>query len=136
MLIEKQEFEAAHDTAVRCVEYERNILSKTAKPGQSLITMSAPDLALASRDFPQAEKLFREKANYWSKMYPRPDNIDTTRYQFHQAEAQQAQGNFADACATLEKACETAAIDYGPDHPRVARAKRKLEQARALLVKA
>lgn len=80
---------------------------------------------------PQAEKLFREKADCWSKRFPRPDNIDVNRYQFHLAAAQRAQGHFTGAWATLEKACDTAAIDFGPDHPRAARARRKLEEARA-----
>jgi tetratricopeptide (TPR) repeat protein len=133
VLIEKQDYPGARDAAVRCVEFERKILNKTAKPGETYQTMTAPDLSLANQEYARAEELFQKKVDFWSNQYPRPDNIDVNRYQFHLAEAQRAQGRLADACKTLEKACDTAEIDFGPTHPRVARAKRKLEEARRLL---
>jgi hypothetical protein len=102
----------------------------------SAISMTMPDLCLASRDFPQAEKLFREKADHWSRMVPRPDNIDVTRYQFHLATAQQEQGHLGDAVETLRKACETAERDFGPQHPRVQRARKKLTEITELMADA
>jgi tetratricopeptide (TPR) repeat protein len=133
-LLEARKFDEAREVAEQCVAMERKILGAQTGAGNApAISMTMPDLCLANRDFPQAEKLFREKAEYWSKMVPRPDNIDVTRYQFHLAAAQREQGHLDDAAKTLRKACETAERDFGPQHPRVQRARKKLSETEALI---
>jgi tetratricopeptide (TPR) repeat protein len=137
VLLEARKFDQAREAAEKCVAMERTILGARMGAGNvSAISMTMPDLCLASRDFPQAEKLFREKADHWSRMVPRPDNIDVTRYQFHLATAQQEQGHLGDAVETLRKACETAERDFGPQHPRVQRARKKLTEITELMADA
>jgi tetratricopeptide (TPR) repeat protein len=132
VLLEEKDYERALPVAERCVEYERNILYSTPNAGVTAqISMTEPDVALASKDFIRAEKLFQEKADYWSRMATKADNIDVTRYQFHLASAQEAQGKLQEACATLERACERAKRDFGPEHPRAKRAQAKLVLAQA-----
>ena len=135
--MEARKFYEAREVAEQCVAMERKILGAQMGSGhRPMISMTAPDLCLANRDFPQAEKLFREKAEYWPKMVPRPDNIDVTRYQFHLAAAQREQGRLGDAADTLRKACKTAESDFGPQHPRLRRAKKKLSDTEALIASA
>ena len=130
VLLEKGDYEAAMPVAERCVIAERKILAQSAG---SSISMTEPDLALARRDFERAETLFREKADYWGNKVPLPDNIDVTRYFFHLARAQEEQNRLTEARATLEKACSVARLDYGAEHPRVAKAQRKLDRVTALI---
>ncbi len=130
VLLEKGDYDAARPVAERCVQAERKILAQAKTPS---ISMTEPDLALARKDFERAETLFREKAEYWGNRVPLPDNIDVTRYFFHLARAQEEQNRLADAKATLEKACDVARLDYGEDHPRVAKAVRKLERVKSLV---
>jgi len=128
VLLEKRDMTQALDVIEQCVEYEQKILAKTDGPTRPMISMIQPDLALAKRDYVTAERLFREKVEYWSKLENRSENIDLTRYQFHLAAAQQEMGRFQAAEETLRKACELATRDFGPQHPRTARARRKLSQ--------
>lgn len=130
ILLEKGDYDAARPVAERCVLAERKILAQHTSPS---ISMTEPDLALAHKDFARAETLFREKADYWGKQVPSPDNIDVTRYYFHLARAQEEQNRLLDAQATLERACDVARLDYGADHPRVAKAQRKLDRVKALI---
>jgi tetratricopeptide (TPR) repeat protein len=129
VLLEKGDYEAARSVAERCVLAERKILAQSPTPS---ISMTEPDLALAQKDFERAETLFREKADYWGNKVPLPDNIDVTRYFFHLARAQEEQNRFTDALATLERACDVARLDFGNEHPRVAKAERKLQRVRDL----
>jgi tetratricopeptide (TPR) repeat protein len=135
VLLGEGAFDEAKSLIERAVELERKVmlagLQKQGKdPGAvSIVSMSMPDLALATRDWAKAEKLFHEKVEYWSKMVAGPDNIDVSRYQFHLAAAQREQGRHADAIATLRRACETVQRDFGADHPRMARALEKLASA-------
>ncbi|HME08903.1 MAG TPA: tetratricopeptide repeat protein [Bryobacteraceae bacterium] len=132
VLIEKREMQEALEVVEQCVEYEQRILAKADAKSRPMISMIRPDLALASRDYATAERLFREKVDYWSRMENRSENIDLTRYQFHLAAAQQELGRYEAAEETLRQACELALRDYGPQHPRTARARRKLSQVSQL----
>ncbi len=135
VLLEQERFDDAREVVQQCMEFERKILTESlAKQGKSLSevtikSMSAPDLALANRDFVQAEQLFQEKVAHWTGMAAKPDNIDVTRYQFHLATAQRELGRVAESLETLRRACQTAESDFGSNHPRVSRARRRLEQA-------
>ena len=132
VLLERGHQTEAKAVIERCAALERKVIhqgiqEKGKDPGQSaVISMSMPDLCLASGDYARAEKLFQEKVDYWSRLVTRPDNIDVTRYQFHLARAQRKQGRLLESVATLRQACETAERDYGSHHPRTARALRKL----------
>jgi tetratricopeptide (TPR) repeat protein len=134
-LLDQRLFDEARSVIDRAVELERKVTvaglqREGTDPGTVTITsMSMPDLSLAAGDWPQAEKLFQEKADYWSKMVTGPDNIDVSRYQFHLATAQREQGRHAEAIATLRRACDTVQRDFGADHPRRARALEKLASA-------
>jgi len=128
VLLEKRDMTQALDVIEQCVEYEQKILAKADGPTRPMISMIQPDLALAKRDYPTAERLFREKVEYWSKLENRSENIDLTRYQFHLAAAQQEMGRYQAAEETLRMACELATRDFGPQHPRTARARRKLSE--------
>jgi tetratricopeptide (TPR) repeat protein len=135
VLLEQQRFDDAREIVHQCMEFERKLLTEAlAKEGKSLSecivkSMSAPDLALANRDFVQAEQLFQEKVNHWNGMAAKPDNIDVTRYQFHLATAQRELGRIGESLETLRRACQTAERDFGLHHPRVARARQRLERA-------
>jgi tetratricopeptide (TPR) repeat protein len=135
VLLGERRFDEAKIVIERAVELERKVtvagLQKDGKdPGTlTIVSMSMPDLALAAGDWANAEKLFREKVEHWSKMVTGPDNIDVSRYQFHLAAAQSEQGRHADAVGTLRRACETVQRDFGADHPRMARALEKLARA-------
>ncbi|MEP7363098.1 MAG: hypothetical protein ABI972_07575 [Acidobacteriota bacterium] len=135
VLLELERFDDARDIVLQCIEYERRILTESlAKQGKTLSevtikSMSAPDLALANRDFVQAEQLFKEKVAHWTGMAAKPDNIDVTRYQFHLATAQRELGQIAESLETLRRACQTAECDFGSGHPRVSRARQRLERA-------
>jgi hypothetical protein len=94
--------------------------------------MSMPDLSLANREWAQAEKLFREKVDYWTRFVTPSDNVDVCRYQFHLAATQVEQGRPADAVQTLRQACEQVKKDFGAEHPRMNRALRKLAAALSL----
>lgn len=132
VLIEQARWDEAKEVINRCVALERSLvhdslLKEGKDPGQvQTISMSMPDLALASQEYERAEKLFQEKVDYWEKMVTRPDNIDVTRYQFHLARAQQALGKSAEAVATLRAACATAEREFGPAHPRTAKARERV----------
>lgn len=131
-LLEQQRFAEARSVIEQCVRYEHEVataaLEREGKdPGATpVVAMTAPDLSLANRDFAQAERLFREKVEFWSKMSARPDSIDVTRYLFHLATAIQAQGRKEEAIETLRQACQRAELDFGAAHPRTCRARAKL----------
>lgn len=128
VLLEKRDTAKALDVIQQCVDYERKILARGSATTRPMISMIQPDLALANQDYATAERLFREKVDYWSKLENRSESIDLTRYQFHLAAAQQEQGRYEAAEETLRQACELATRDFGPQHPRTARARRKLAQ--------
>ena len=135
VLLEQERFDDAREVVMQCVDHERKLLTDSlAKEGKTLSecsikSMSAPDLALANRDFMQAEQLFQEKVAHWNGMAAKPDNVDVTRYQFHLATAQRELGRIAESLETLRRACQTAERDFGPRHPRVSLARRRLEMA-------
>src|SRR5436190_12249808 len=89
VLLEQRRHDEAKAVINRCIELERAVihrgLQKQGKdPGSvTMISMSMPDLCLATGEYARAEKLFQEKVDHWSKMVTRADNIDVTRYQFH-----------------------------------------------------
>jgi tetratricopeptide (TPR) repeat protein len=133
VLLEKRERSRALDVIEQCVEYEQKILAKTNATTGSMISMIQPDLAMANGDYVTAERLFREKVEYWSQSANRSQSIDLTRYQFHLAAAQQEMGRYEASAETLRNACQLAQRDLGPQHPRTARALRKLSEVERLM---
>ena len=112
----------------RCVEIEKEFFASLTEKGQSQgISMTAPDLSLARGDYATAEKLLDEKVRHFDTAAANSSGIDILRYQLHLAEAQQAQGQIEKARATLISACAAAEKRLGPQHPRVARIRRKME---------
>jgi hypothetical protein len=128
-LLEEEKREDATSVIERCVEIEREFFaSQLAGKGQSPgISMMAPDLSLARGDFAMAEKLLEEKVRHFASSAANSTGIDVLRYQLHLAGAQQAQGQVGKARATLISACATAEKRFGPQHPRVARVRRRIE---------
>jgi tetratricopeptide (TPR) repeat protein len=133
LLIEMDRRGEAQAVITRCVDAEHKIVHKQLQARgvnpatQNIISMSMPDLCLANGEFARAEKLFREKVDHWTKMVTKPDNIDVLRYQFHLSRAQQEQGRLSEAAATLRDASTRAEQEFGPQHPRAVRARKKLE---------
>jgi hypothetical protein len=123
----------------RCVDAEHKVVVKQMQAQginpteKNVISMSMPDLCLANGEFARAEKLFQEKVDYWTRMVTKPDNIDVLRYQFHLARAQQEQGKRVEATATLRAASTRAEQEFGRDHPRALRARKKLKQAESTI---
>jgi len=78
VLLEQGRFDEARGVVQQCMEYERKLMTESlAREGKTLSeciikSMSAPDLALANRDFAQAEVLFQEKVNHWTGMVGKP----------------------------------------------------------------
>jgi tetratricopeptide (TPR) repeat protein len=136
VLLEKRERERALEVIEQCVDYEQRILARTDSTTRPMISMIQPDLAMATGDYVTAERLFREKVEYWSQMGNRAESIDLTRYQFHLASAQRELGHYDEALQTLRKACEGAKRDLGAQHPRTLRAGRKLVEAEKLTAEA
>ena len=139
LLLEANRTGEAQTVITRCVDAEHKVVFKQMQargvdPAQgNVISMSMPDLCLANGDFARAEKLFQEKVDHWTRMVTKPDNIDVLRYQFHLARAQQEQGKRIEAAATLRAASTRAEQEFGRDHPRALRARKKLEQAESTL---
>lgn len=131
-LLEQERYEEAREVIERCAGFESRVIAGVVEKGGingEVISMCDPDLALANRDYSRAEELFQEKVDHWSAAPARPAEINLTRYQFHLASAQQALGRHAAAAYTLSQAVEMAELDFGPDHPRAARARQKLAAA-------
>jgi len=135
VLLETDRRGEAQAVITRCVDAEHKVVHKQLQAQglnpatQNVISMSMPDLCLANGEFARAEKLFQEKVDHWSKMVTKPDNIDVLRYQYHLSRAQREQGRLAEATATLRDASTRAEQEFGPQHPRAVRARRKLEAA-------
>jgi tetratricopeptide (TPR) repeat protein len=128
VLLEKHDLGEARGVIEQCVEFEQKILEKADASVRPMISMIQPDLALANQDYVTAERLFREKVEYWSRAENRSDNVDVTRYQFHLAAAQQQLGRMEAAEETLRRAHELAKREFGSQHPRTARALQKLSE--------
>ena len=132
VLLEKRDRDRALEVIEQCVEYEQKILSKANSNRGRMISMIQPDLAMANGDYVTAERLFREKVEYWSQSANLSESIDLTRYQFHLAAAQRELGQHEAAAETLKNAYQLAKRDLGPQHPRTMRACRKLLEAQEL----
>lgn len=134
LLLEENRTGEAQAVITRCVDAEHKVVVKQMQAQgidpatRTVISMSMPDMCLANGEFARAEKLFQEKVDHWTKMVTKPDNIDVLRYQYHLARAQQEQGKRAEAAATLRAAATRAEQEFGRDHPRAVRARKKLEQ--------
>jgi len=135
VLLGERRFDEAKSVIERAVELERKVmvagLQKQGKDPSAvnIVSMSMPDLSLATGDWAKAEKLFREKVEYWSKMVTGPDNIDVSRYQFHLAAAQREQGRHAEAVVTLRRACGDGAARFRSRSPADGWRSRKLALA-------
>jgi tetratricopeptide (TPR) repeat protein len=139
LLLEENRTGEAQAVITRCVDAEHKVIVKQMQaqgkdPATgTVISMSMPDLCLANGEFERAEKLFQEKVDHWTRMVTKPDNIDVLRYQYHLARAQQEQGKRAEAVATLRAASTRAEQEFGREHPRAVRARKKLELAESTL---
>lgn len=139
LLLEENRTGEAQAVITRCVDAERKVVVKQMQAQgidpatRTVISMSMPDLCLANGEFARAEKLFQEKVDHWTRMVTKPDNIDVLRYQYHLARAQQEQGKRAEAAATLRAAATRAEQEFGREHPRAVRARKKLEQVEATI---
>jgi tetratricopeptide (TPR) repeat protein len=135
VLLETDRRGEAQAVITRCVDAEHKVVHKQLQAQglnpatQQVISMSMPDLCLANGEFARAEKLFQEKVDHWTKMVTKPDNIDVLRYQYHLSHAQREQGRLAEAAATLRDASTRAEQEFGMQHPRTLRARKKLEEA-------
>ena len=133
VLLETDRRGEAQAVITRCVDAEHKVVHKQMQakgldPARhQVISMSMPDLCLANGEFARAEKLFKEKVDHWTKMVTKPDNIDVLRYQYHLSRAQKEQGRLAEAAATLRDASTRAEQEFGVQHPRAVRARKKLE---------
>jgi len=132
VLLAQQRYEDARAVIEKGIEFERRLLVDTLQPEEqansSVIAMAIPDLALARRDFANAERLYREKVEFHSQSEPAVADSDMTRYQFNLATAQRELGRVQDALLTLHAAVESAERDYGPEHPRAEHARRRLAE--------
>jgi len=135
VLLETDRRGEAQAVITRCVDAEHKVVHKQMQAKgldpstHQVISMSMPDLCLANGEFARAEKLFKEKVDHWTKMVTKPDNIDVLRYQYHLSRAQKEQGRLAEAAATLRDASTRAEQEFGVQHPRALRARKKLEEA-------
>lgn len=113
----------------RCSALEKQHFA--AQPGAdaelSVISMTEPDRNLLAGDFLTAERLFDEKVRYFDSPEGAVPEIDVLRYRLHLAAAQVAQGKREDAKATLGAACKALELQFGAEHPRAQRVRRKLE---------
>ena len=132
VLLAQQRYEDAREVIEKGIEFERRLLMDTIKPEEqensTVIAMAIPDLALARRDFASAERLYREKVEFYGQPDSSISDSDITRYQFHLATAQQELGRVQDALITLHAAVESAERDYGSEHPRTENARRRLAE--------
>ena len=125
-LLEDEKREDATSVIEHCVEIERGFFaSQKEAPG---ISMTAPDQSLVRADFATAERLFDEKVRYfesprWQVVRHRRDAVSIASSRG----AQQGQGKIEKAQATLTSARDAAETMFGPQHPRVATIRRKLE---------
>jgi hypothetical protein len=67
-LLERRDFAAAREVIERCIEFERKVLKQQPGAGP-VISMSMPDLSLATQDYARAEELLREKVNARSHLH-------------------------------------------------------------------
>jgi tetratricopeptide (TPR) repeat protein len=127
-LLEADQRQDAAAVIDQCEQIERDFFSSQPNAAQQppSISMIAPDRSLVRGEFAEAEKLFDEKVKYFANCVANAEGIDVMRYHFHLAEAQLAQGKTEQARATLTAASASAERSFGPQHPRVARVKRKL----------
>jgi len=132
VLLAQQRYEDARAVIEKGIEFERRLLADTLQPEEqensTVIAMAIPDLALARKDFASAERLYREKVEFYGQSDPSMSDSDLTRYQFHLATAQRELGRVQDALLTLHAAVESAERDYGPEHPRAENARRRLAE--------
>ncbi len=131
-LLKQAKREDAATVIEHCVEIEKAFFaSKHAGQNQPpAISMTAPDQSFVRGDFATAERLFDEKVRFFESSAANSSGIDVMRYQLHLAEAQQGQGKVEKARATLNSASAAAEKFFGPQHPRVATIRRKLESIR------
>lgn len=132
VLLAQQRYEDAQEVIEKGIEFERRMLAHTLQPQEqensTVIAMAIPDLALARRDFASAERLYREKVEFYGQSEASLSDSDLTRYQFHLATAQRELGRVQDALLTLHAAVESAERDYGAEHPRAEHARRRLAE--------
>lgn len=132
VLLAQQRYDDARAVIEKGIEYERRLLMDTLpkddQENSSVIAMAIPDLALARRDFASAERLYREKVEFFDPASTPAHESDLTRFQFHLATAQRELGRMQDALHTLHSAVEAAERDFGPEHPRAEHARRRLAE--------
>ncbi|MEP7365910.1 MAG: hypothetical protein ABI972_21860 [Acidobacteriota bacterium] len=132
VLLAQHRYEDARAVIEKGIEFERRLLLNTLQPQEqensTVIAMAIPDLALARKDFASAERLYREKVEFYEPSDASLSDSDLTRYQFHLATAQRELGRVQDALLTLHAAVESAERDYGTEHPRTENARRRLAE--------
>jgi len=132
VLLAQRRYDDARAVIEKGIEFERRMLADTLQPAETeestVIAMAIPDLALARRDFANAERLYREKVEFYEESDPSLSDADLTRYQFHLATAQRELGRVQDALLTLHAAVESAERDFGTEHPRTENARRRLAE--------
>lgn len=132
VLLAQQRYDDARAVIEKGIEYERRLLMNTmpqaGQDNSGIIAMAIPDLALARRDFASAERLYREKIEFFDPAGTPAHESDLTRFQFHLATAQRELGRMQDALHTLQSAVEAAERDFGPEHPRAEHARRRLAE--------
>jgi hypothetical protein len=128
-LLEEEKREDAATVIEHCAEIETEFFAsrQAGENKPAPISMTAPDRSLVQADFATAEKLFDQKVRFLESPAGNSSGLDVLRYRLHLAEAQQAQGNVDKARATLTSACAAAEKQFGAEHPRVARVRRKIE---------
>jgi tetratricopeptide (TPR) repeat protein len=131
-LLAQRRYDDARAVIEKGIEFERRLLADTLQPEETeqstVIAMAIPDLALARRDFANAERLYREKVEFYEQSGPSLSDADLTRYQFNLATAQRELGRVQDALLTLHAAVESAERDFGSEHPRTEHARRRLAE--------
>jgi tetratricopeptide (TPR) repeat protein len=126
------DFPKALEYFERCEEQETKVIHKiAAEKGQDLsksstISMSLPDVRFAQRRFADAEKLLKEKVDYYSRFVMREDNIDLGRFAYRYAQCLWETGKKAEALAAMQDAAGLYGKDWSPDHARVLKCKREI----------
>jgi len=133
-LLEQENTRGRRPTVIEhCVEIEKVFLaSKHAGQNQpTAISMTAPTRALCEAISLPTRRLYDEKVRFFESSAANSSGIDVMRYQLHLAEAQQGQGNVEKARGdTYLRLCRAEKL-FGPQHPRVATIRRKLESIRS-----